>query len=433
MGGPRGGRRGRGAVCVAGVWLGVLALGACGPQKPGVPDGGSNTPPPLLLQAAGGSYGGGGSLGLALLATLRDRQGSGPSGSWTLQVLDPTGTAVASAPYDAAGPGSFLVGWWDDGAYAAAPGYQLAAIPGGGGQPLAIALHLAASTPLVIPTPSLSPDGATLSWPAVPGAAVYRCQVSDSSGIVDLGWSATASCDVSALPDGSYLASIVAASADPNTVSQEAGQDPALPANFDVSAGHLGFVRGASPGTIDAVGGSFSDGTDEGLAFWIALRQPDGTPTGTDWTVTLTGPGIDAAAPLTVSYPGSELQALFWSYDVPPSLGTYQVMATDGTETLSTQFSVNPPAPLDVPAGVQASTRGNGTVEVSWSPVIGATSELVAAYRKDDGSFVAAQWVGGNSASFPSGTLPSGVTVELYVDATNADMISGAVPGTVAV
>jgi len=63
--------------------------------------------------------------------------------------------------------------------------------------------------------------------------------------------------------------------------------------------------------------------------------------------------------------------------------------------------------------------------------VTGARSYLVGVWQ--GASFVTSQWVGSTSADFPEGTFTANQAYDVYVAATDADMVGGARPAQVAV
>src|SRR5512133_3278381 len=68
--------------------------------------------PPYALVARAGVYDdGSGRDGLAVVATLRDASGRGPSSTWDGALSSPAGR-VATPSYSGAGPGSFAAWWW---------------------------------------------------------------------------------------------------------------------------------------------------------------------------------------------------------------------------------------------------------------------------------------------------------------------------------
>lgn len=414
---------------VRGVWL-VVAAAAAGVAC----SGGGSTPPPYWLETTGGTYDdGSGRLGLAVLATLRDASGAGPQDAWTGTLSDGSGP-LSTVQYDAPGAGSY-VAFLEPSVAPASGGYGLELAPSSGSG-LRASFSITAGSSLPVPQVSLSADGATLSWPAVAGAATYECRVLAGGALQRTTLGAATSCPVGDLPAGAYEATVLAYSADLSALASSA-QRPSLPPRFDVSAAQVAFSvpqPGAPAFSAHAAGGAidYSGGTS-GLAFWLSITQADGTASQVSWTVQVAGPGLPWSYPLTVTYGANLPRALFWSYDVPATSGTYSFTATSSAGTLAGSFTVGTPVALDVPQGVSASGGFQGSATVSWSTVAGARSYLASAYDHSSGALVASQWVSGSSATFPQGSFVSGATYDVYVDATDADMLGGAVPTQVTV
>ncbi len=393
--------------------------------------------PLRALQASAGVYDdGSGRLGLALLATLRDGRGAGPDGAWTLALAGPGGSLVAQEAYPGgATPGSSASWWWPDEAPVAGP-YDLTA--SGEGSSLPLQVDLPSGLGLAIPQLALSSDAGQISWPAVAGAASYQCQVYDSSSSLQLSTTfAAPGCDLSALLPGAYSASVLALSADLAALAANTSQRPALPARFDVAEARLALLRplagGAAVRAVAAGGALDSGSATRSLAIWLSISNADGTPTSAAWSVEVVGPNLPASAPLTFSYGPNLPRQLLWSYDVPASPGLYSFTATSTAGAIAGSFSVGTPPPLDIAQGVAASAGAQGSATVDWTPVTGALSYLASAWDHATGAFVAGAWVAAPPASFPKGTFAAGSSYDVYVDATDADMLGGQVPTQVAV
>ncbi len=410
--------------------VGALGLQvACG--------GSSEQPSPYALQASAGVYGdGSGRLGLSLLATLRDGRGAGPDAAWSLVLAGPAGSLVAQEQYPGGSTlGSYAAWWWPDQAPVAGP-YQLTA--SGGDWSLPLEVDLASGLGFEVPQLALSADGGQLTWPAVAGAASYECQAFGSDGSLQLSAISTApGCDLSALPPGAYSASVLALSADLSALAASTAQRPSLPARFDVAEARLALLRpqvGAPAMRAAAAGGALDSGNaTRSLAIWLSIANADGTPTPVAWSVEVVGPNLPVAAPLTFGYGANLPRQLVWSYDVPASPGIYSFTATSTAGALAGSFAVGTPPPLDIPQGVVANAGAQGSATVDWTPVAGARSYLASAWDHLSGAFVAGAWVAAPPASFPQGTFAAGSSYDVYVDATDADMVGGQVPTQVAV
>ncbi len=409
------------------AWVCVVAGAGCG----GHPAPAS----PYALQARIGTYDdGSGRIGLAVLATLRDGAGAGPSSPWPAWLADSGGT-VASATYDGAGAGSYAAWWWPEVALQGGAGYVLTV--DGGDHSFQAPLTGSAASGLALPAPTLAADASRIDWPAVSGAAGYACRVYAASALQLETTSPAPGCDLSALPPGGYEASILAFSANFSEIAADASQTPALPPRFDVSEARLAFVRSGGVGPalqLLAAGGAFDYGASQrGLAVWVSLRQADGSATDQPWNVSIVGPGISAAAPVTFEYHAYLPRQMQWSYDVPATPGTYAVTATSSLGAITATFTVGFPPwigfvvdPLPTPG-----TQGGATV--TWSPVDGARAYLVEVWDHAAGAQVQSMWVSAPPASFPAGTFTTGRSYDVYVAATDADMSGATTPAQVSV
>jgi hypothetical protein len=392
----------------------------------------SHPPPPYVLEATGGIYSdGSGQAGVAALATFRDASGVGPAAPWSGTLNDGTGPR-AGVTYADGSPDSYAALWWQDVAFAAG---RYALTLSSGPDTAGASFSIADGPGLAPATPALSPDGATLEWTPVSGAATHECRITSESHVArsQLG---VPNCAVGDLPDGSYSASILAYSVDVSALTGTA-QAPVLPERFDVSEGRLSFLRAGSAtvAAIEAAGGALDYGLGETtLAIWLRIRNGDGTPTSTAWDVTITGPGLSSTAPMALTYPANFAQVLVWSYEQPAAPGTYSLTATNLTQsawTITATFTVGVPALLGLPASVTASDGAQGSAQVDWTPVIGARSYLVGIWQ--GATFVTSQWVATPSASFPQGSFTAGQVYDVYVAATDSDMVGGTRPTQVGV
>lgn len=379
----------------------------------------------------GGYTDGSGRVGAALLVTLRDEAGHGPSAPWQLQLSDAAGPLVAPFSYDDTGAHSFRAWWWPEAQAALGRTYTLRlTAPGGDAVDLPVPLGL---TTLDTPQPALSADGARLEWAPVPGALAYACEVYAGGALQLALTTPEPGCDVGALPSGSYGASVVALGADLAALGADGSAGPDLPAAFAASEGHLAFARGQGAAVVArTAGGAIAYGrTQPGLAVWFALAASDGTPDAAAWSVEVSGPGIPADAPLAFTYPAGTRSLLFWDYERAALSGRYSLTARSGARVLSTTFALGEPAALPLPSSVRASASPSGGATVQWTPVPGAVRYVARAWRRGDVAPTAVVWTDAPPAHFPSGTFPAGQTFDVYVAATDVPAQPAAAPAAV--
>jgi hypothetical protein len=242
---------------------------------------------------------------------------------------------------------------------------------------------------------------------------------------------------LSPLPAGAWSASVLALSAALPAIAENPSPTPPLPARFDVAEARLAFLRpgGAAPvEQLRAAGGAYDDGIGgRALAVWLALGAPDGTATAEAWDVEITGPNLPADDPLVIRYGARLPRLVAWAPTIPATPGTYGVVARSGETALATQLTVGDPAWLDLPLGVSASDGALGSARATWEPVAGAAAYLVRAYDAETGTFAASQWAAGTDTTFVQGTFTAGRAYQVFVAATDADMLGGAAPGQLAV
>lgn len=235
------------------------ALLACG-------GGGDNRSQPFALQATGGIYDdGSGRTGVAVLATLRDANGSGPRGEWTGTLSDGSGPR-ASFAYGDSSVGSVVARWWPDVGFA--DGDDRLALAGAGGSASAdVPLRVAGA--LGVPQVHVSADGTSLVWDPIAGAAAYACTITDGAGAVRTATTQDPGCGIGDLPDGGWTASVLAYSADVRLVATVPGAQ-VLSIRTARSSGARQAVRahfrtGGSPATC---GSGTADDHDD-LAFAV--------------------------------------------------------------------------------------------------------------------------------------------------------------------
>jgi hypothetical protein len=401
---------------------GMLFAAACGDRATSEP---ANR---YTATAALGTYeDGSGRLGLAALTTIRSDAGAGPESDWLLDLVR-DGASLGSPGVYASGAG-YAVAHWPD--VAPVDGAMFDLVATSDGQTLTTVTTLGGATPLAVPSAALSLDGTRLEWGDVAGAEAYACVLTAAGTIQKQQVSAATGCDVSALPEGSYLASIQALGADPTALDPVVA--PAMPPIFHVSEARLGLLRRASgaPLVLRAAGGRIDYGLVPGLAIWVGLSTPDGSPDGGAWSIAVTGPDLPASNPLRFELQANFTKRLVWAYALPPARGLYTLVASNGVESITTQFAIAPPLPLPLPAGVSASGDARRGAHVSWDRVVGAQSYFASAWLGS--SYVAGQWVTGTSADFLAGTFTSGLTYEVYLAAADLDVTAGPPPTRVSV
>jgi hypothetical protein len=392
--------------------------------------------PGYALQARGGTYvDGTGRLGLTLLATLRDGDGVGPSGNWTGTLVGPAGSVGGALTYGAAG--SWTAAWWpDEPGYAGS--YALALAPEGG-DALEAAYAQQDGTGIAPPQPTLAEGGTSITWGPVAGAMSYECRVFDPTGMILSQVVSSTTCDLGSLQAGAYAASVLAYSADLIALGASDAREPTLPARLDVSEARLALARtdgGAPPAALGVAGGAFSDGTawtGRGLAVWVSLLNGDGTPTGAEWTVDVVGPGLTAEAPLRFTYPANFSGLMVWASEVPATPGSFGLVARSSEGSLARPFTLGAIPTLGAPTTVFASAGAQGSADVSWTGAQRAASYLVSARHRATGAHVMSQWVAGTSAVFPADTFLAEETYDVFVAATDADMVGGSPPAPFAI
>ncbi len=405
----------------------LLAAVACG--------GESTSTPRYALEARLGVYDdGSGRAGLSALVTLRDASGAGPEAPWNVTVRDGSGATAAALEYSASGSGSYAASWFP--AVAPSAGrYELVATHDS--DEVRATVSVAGLSGLPLPVPVLAEDASRIDWDPVPGAQRYLCRVF-SGGALELETSAaTTGCDLSGLPPGGYSASVLALSADLGAIAAIVSQRPELGGAFHVSEARIGFVRsdGSAPAMlVRAAGGAYDDGVgDRSLALWISITDPSGVPTSVTWNVQVVGPNLPPSAPLELTYWPRFPRLMAWAPGTPATPGTYTVTAQSTLGAATAQFTVGAPAWLDQPLGLTASDGAQGSGSAAWEPVTGAKAYLVSAFDGVTGARVASAWVAGTSASFPADTFVAGRSYDVFVAATDADMVNGAVPTQVSV
>lgn len=427
----------------------LFALPACHSKSKGSDT--SDTPPdtssPLnvgggyTLVVSGGTLNdGSGVNGLTVLATLRDDSGYGPGGAagWEIEITGPGIVSPLVVSYEDGSPASYSTWWWEQtdpqsGTYTATAS--------DGTTTLIYDFSIQSSSNLS--QPDVNVAGTTVFWDPVSGAGSYYYELTDGSGVTSTyGYIESDplltqySFELpAALPDGSYLVSVYALTANRLALGEDNAAWPSLPAQENDAVKTIDFVQGGTGSgyVLNARGGVLYEGsffsTDYyGLVVWTSIlttTTPETAPAG-NWDVTVTGPGI--ATPITFTYPKTDSHYIYWDFGTVPDSGTYTVsaIATGSTTTLSTTFTVpNTTSKLPVATGLAATATSGGGASVSWNSVSGAGSYYVNIWAEIDGYYteVAGGWVNATSAIIPSGTLTEGVTYDVYVSACQLDMM----------
>jgi hypothetical protein len=408
----------------------LLLVAACGGSHSGVDIG------TYALEITPGRYfNGSGTQSLALLATARDKTGTGPAEPWPAEVLQ-AATAVADTfNYDDSSVGSVQDWWWPGVTASDGESFSLQLTGPDGGNTVQT-FTVPSASPLALALPSLSADATTLNWNAVSGAVSYECLVYTQGSLQLDAKSTSPGCDVSALPAGSYTAQVLAMTADLAALTKDSTQTPKLPSRFDVSEADLGFVLGAGDAGVQvtAVGGAIDyGGASPGLALWFGLSALGGAASPISWNISVTGPGIPAAMPLTLSYPANTKAYLTWDYNLSSTPGNYTATFTSSAGEAFASFAVGTPPSLAAASGITATLQSNGDVVVNFSPVTGARSYEVSAWGGSPSVPVDAQWVAGGPVTFPKASFSSGTQYSVYVDATNADLVGETQPSSLTV
>lgn len=409
---------------VAGV---LLALAACAPE----PDPAYQEPTYAyghgywLQVKAGPLQRGGGSAGLAVVATMRDRDGKGPELPWAGRIRGGNADLAAGFVYDSPGPGSLSV-WTFDAIEPRQAGTFYLELTNGEQR---LEQRFEAGEAIVdVPLVELDAAGSRLSWSKVAAAAV-RCLV-HQSGAIQLERSAMDGvCDVSALPDGAFSAVVHAFSFDEGALRSDPQRLPELPA-VSVSEDRLAFIRGSPTYSLRTVPGAIETGAGKSLALFAGLRA-NGAASSADWTIEVTGPGIPSATPLSFAHRTGAAQSLFWSYSQPPAAGAYRVKARSGALLLSSSVWLGEADVALAAPEASSEARGSGAVEVSASAVAGAQSYHLTVIEKLSRQPVHESW--SKDGRWSVSGLLSGGQYEAFVASSDVDMTQPSSPRSVAV
>lgn len=414
--------------------LAVMTLGCSGGAGPSeIPTTGGGDPDAIVdgyavtLRAGSVSVGSGVD-GLALIATVRDAAGVGPSWDWDATLLTPTGPApFGNFVYRASGAGSYEAYTWPGIQFVVPTDYELLIGPDLPSR-VTVSFSVTPGSTLGVPSPQLAPDGQSVVWSPIPDAVAYRCIVTPIGGYPVVTIATATSCSLAGVAAGSYLVQVQALSVDLAALGASASRVPYLPTTFDISEGRLGVLVPTGGGTrlqMKAAGGEVRLGSMEYMAIWVSITSADGTPTDSTWQLVHYPWGGGVSGTGWSSYPAGAAQALtigdYYAYSATP--GDYLLWGTSGGSEIFALFTIGAPAHLAEPTDVIATGGALGGATVSWSPVAGAQSYLVRAYWY--GSEVASAWTTSTSWEFPSGTFTSGNAYSVYVLATDADLVNG--------
>jgi hypothetical protein len=423
------------------LFLCVIILPACGGGSGGTSVNAVNE---YSFQATGGTLNdGSGESGLVVLATLRDSKGVGPglTGGWKITVTGPGISAPLTESYDDGSSSSYQSWWWkglnpDPGTYTATAT--------NGKTTLISHFDISASNTLV--RPALSRANGVVSWNAATGAGSYYYEVTDGygaiaqSGYLNAG-SSSFSFQLNTLPDGSYSISVYAQTKSRVDLMNDTSAMPTLPSqdNISVSTMDLVIANGSTGAyNLSATGGVLYMGQENGvnqygLVIWTSIltNATPSSPPAADWTISVTGPGIDSSAPIVFTYPKTDSHYVYWDFGTVPAGGTYTVTATTSgsSYTVSAQFTIPAPtAQLPVVTGIGV-TPGSSSYAVNWNAVPGAGSYYVSLWAYVGGTYteVGNIWVDGSTltAQIPKTSLTIGTLYDVYVTACTLDMTTG--------
>ncbi len=428
-------------------------LASCGGGGGGAVNAGpANVGGGYTLEVSGGTYNdGSGPSGLAVLATLRNKDTLGPGliDAWQITITGPGITQPLTVSYDDGSSSSYQAWWWEG---TNPGGGTYTATATNGTTTLHYNFTINAATTLV--RPALTNNGTSISWKAVTGAGSYYYRITDGTGMTLPGYAnyinaaplATSySFDLpTKMSDGSYLIEVYAQTKDRLDLMIDPSPAPALAAQENISVSTMDLViTNGSPGSynLSAVGGVLYMGQDKGadqygLVVWSSLltNASSGTPPAGDWTLKVTGPGISNSAPIVFTYPKTDAHYVYWDFSTLPLAGTYTVTATSlgSSEKPSAQFTItNATAQLPVATGISV-TSDSTNYTVSWNTVSGASSYYVnlwtdvwnASLGQYEYTEVAGAWVNGSTltALIPKNSLTKGTLYDVYVTACILDM-----------
>lgn len=402
-----------------------------------------NTGGGYTIVASGGTFNtGAASKGLALLVTLRDSSGNGPglNGGWQISLTGPGITQPLQVNYDDGSPSSYQIWRWQD--ITPSSGTYTATATNG---TATISYQFTIDAAAGLPRPLPSKSGSTISWSPIAGVGSYYFKLSDGTGrTVDSGYlagtTAFPSFQLPTLADGSYLVEVYVYRQNFPALMTDSSAAPPLVSQADCSLAGLDLaLAGGAAGSYDlaSAGGTLYLGKDNagadryGLAVWTSILTSTGTAPASDWSITVTGPGI--ATPIVFTYPKTGSHYLYWDFGTTPLSGTYTITAASPGYSLTSAFAIpNPAAQLPVAANI-AVTTASSSYGISWSGVSGAASYYVNIWTPINGVYTEVQgvWVNGSTytVSLPRNSLTKGQLYDIYVTASSLDMTTvGTVP-----
>jgi hypothetical protein len=446
------------------ILLTVLFLSSCGGGKdnsnPGPP---TNVGGGYTLKASGGTLNDGtGVNGLAILATLRDNQGWGPTIPWTITITGPGISADYPLTLEYSDPrrGSYMS--WEWSGFDPLPGSYRATATNG-----SATIHYdftVKSAVLSRPAPNASVSGndMTVSWPAVANAKSYGYAVCGpgSECISGITTDTSEIASFATLTTGDYFIQIAAYATDRSALYVSHKASPALAPQENVSEYQLTFPVGGdqteSHYGLNAAGGVLDFGLRGpnntpiyGLAIWTSIQDTTnpGNPTAPsgDWNITITDPN---GVVMNYLYFAGDRHYEYWYYNVEPVAGTYLVTATYGAATKTASFSLANTTPNLAPLSydqISASlvpNAGNAAVNdisITWPAVTGATSYYVSLWadiwnnvtNQYEYSEVWGNWVSATNTRVLNGDVVSGLTCDVYITASATDMASATPPSPV--
>lgn len=416
----------------------LLFCAACGGSAGSLEDGSADPGELRLagktLSVRGGTHLLGGRQSLAALISIRDDLGKGPTTPWNLTFTAPSGEEVASETYDDNSEGSFMGFWWPN--VAAEPGKYTATATVGTDR-ASISFQVVEPTLGFVANSSFERRTGLLTWDAAEGAKSYSCRLFSATATQSTTSPSTArSCAFGALSDGAWSASMLAFSADLAALSAERDALPTLPVSFEVTEVKYGFAISGDGGyQLRAAGGPLNYGSiTQGLAVAVDLTVLGAGASDRPWNLDVSGPAFANGETWRAMLPPGARRAVFWSYDYRPRSGNYGLKAQSDAGTVATDFVIGEEPPLQQPQGVLVQPSPSGAAEVTFEPVASARAYLVAGWAFGAAAPTAEVWVASSPARFPSQTFTAGTSYDVFVSATNVDVLGAAsLPSTVKV
>lgn len=438
----------------------IAAVSGCGSSK-------SKEQPPsnigggFTLLASGGTLNdGSGVNGLAVLVTLRDSRGWGPTQTWTISITGPdipSGSPIV-LEYADSRRGSYMSWEWAE--FDPAPGTYRATATNG-----SITIYdeftiTSATLPRPAPNATSSGNTITVSWPGISEAGSYDYEICSPTWNCFTGMITTTSETVSfeTLSTGDYVIQVRAYATDRIALYADHSSSPGHASQERVSEYTFSFPVGGNQSTdsysLDATGGVLDFGLRgpgntiiSGIAFWTSIQDITSpgnpiAPAGA-WNITITDPN---GMVLDFIYPADRRHDAMWYYSVEPVPGSYTVTATYGTASKTATFTIAGSAPevtprLTLPGGISATKNAStGDMTITWDPVSGAGSYYVSLYAEIRDNSAAqydyrevwGKWVSTSSATImkSESAIPAGLACDVYITAHEVDITSAAPPAT---